>query len=1281
MERIYVTVRPRPLSTEDAKSSPWRISGNSISISNQSTKFDFDRIFEEDCKTEEVYEARTKDIVSAAVRGFNGTVFAYGQTNSGKTHTMRGSAVEPGVIRLAIRDLFDIIQEDLDREFLLRMSYMEIYNEEINDLLAPEHRKLQIHENLERGIFVAGLKEEIVATPEQVLDLMEFGESHRHIGETNMNVYSSRSHTIFRMIIESRVKTEDDNVGASCDAVRVSVVNLVDLAGSERAAKTGAEGVRLKEGSHINKSLMTLGTVIKKLSEGVESQGGHVPYRDSKLTRILQPSLGGNANTAIICNITLAQIHADETKSSLQFASRALRVTNCARVNEILTDAALLKRQKKEIEELRARLQGSHAEHFGEEILNLRNTLLQSELERERIALELQEEKKAQALRERRLQEQAKKIENLSSMVLNSSVDENRFTHKKGKRRETWCPNVMSHDTRGKVLATTQLKSSAGEHIRPKRDMGLPLPFKDLVNEIESVKSENPQSNCTPGKYASNDLLEVCLLPDACSLLNVTNRRKPHTRKKNSLENGSEGLQTDYEELLVEFETQGITKDIEIECLTKRLAAAECHADMRSSSFSVCQLDGSTSHVDRIITSRESEAIVIIKQLQEQVKMLEIEKSSIQQNLDDVIELATKQNISAGEMYKEATLIVYSQHYNEYFFVLAAISAIYSNSSHVSIVIVVLKCCLVLYGGVCWLRNPILLVSAIDCVILDRVCVICEELLNARKDASMAQEELLFQASLQKIEENDAESDVELLMEVQEIVFEVEKSKNAIESISSVVDELFKSFAAVSDILLELKSFPCQCSGNLKTIMCSHEKICNFMERKISELETNESTMHRQSVDLSKQIQELQHNLNESERILMERCQQHDLEKVDLHLLIENLEKETMCLSSTSLTREKETLRKELEKAKIKLKETEFKLKNAIQDKTKLEGEKAQAEREMKKLHGQKTLLERDISKRDSLVGKRRESKAFDSNKARVNSFQCEQALQGEYKKLEVVAFEMETTIASLEEQLAASNGEKEEAFFRNDILVSELEETLNKLSTTSYELKMLQEEFSSIQLTDALLELEEEKAIWLTKEKASIESIAEKAKLSNAELAVLSKELQEVRVELESCNEESKLLREKLVLSVENAEYERKCRCDLKIEVLIMERDKLLAQNEEQQRHMVEVEIHTKHSEDLYLKAKAHIEELTARISSVEAKKMHSDTVHTTNERAKLRMRLRGTQAKLDAFRGRHKEAIDEIGYMNKKYKEASTKLKEQLASCGIEILQLKKDLVSRDR
>ncbi|CAB4286432.1 unnamed protein product [Prunus armeniaca] len=615
MERIHVTVRARPLSAEDAKTSPWRISGNSIFIPNHSSKFEFDRIFGEDCKNLEVYQSQTKDIVAAAVRGFNGTVFAYGQTNSGKTHTIRGSATEPGVIPLAVREMFNIIQEDVDREFLLRMSYMEIYNEDINDLLAPEHRKLQIHESLERGIYVAGLREEIVASPEQVLDLMEFGESHRHIGETNMNLYSSRSHTIFRMIIESRDRNEDEDIGSSCDAVRVSVLNLVDLAGSERAAKTGAEGVRLKEGSHINKSLMTLGTVIKKLSEGAESQGGHVPYRDSKLTRILQPALGGNANTAIICNITLAQIHADETKSSLQFASRALRVTNCARVNEILTDAALLKRQKKEIEVLRAKLQIVYVKCKLFIILCFRNL-----------------------------------IQNIGQRK--SSICEIHYCRRRGVILGV--PGNLTRETQGEVVSTIQSKASVAKTVRPMRDVGPLLPFQELVHETEVAENES----CKEDEECKNITLDDSALPDPCALLHVTNRRKVPPRKKSlPLDNDLVDLQAEYEDLLIKFETQRTLSEIQIECLTRKLAEADMFSGAMYNDYFTSYLDKGTINGDNNISLRESEAILVIKRLQEQIKMLEMEKSSSQQNLDSVVDLATEQNICArekfGELYEE----------------------------------------------------------------------------------------------------------------------------------------------------------------------------------------------------------------------------------------------------------------------------------------------------------------------------------------------------------------------------------------------------------------------------------------------------------------------------------------------------------------------------------------------------------------------------------------------------------------------------------------------------
>ncbi|CAL1395742.1 unnamed protein product [Linum trigynum] len=434
MEKICVAVRVRPpvaSSTPDTTSAGnyWRAEDNRIALHKNGgtpisgVSYAFDHVFDEACSNSRVYELLTKDIINAAVEGFNGTAFAYGQTSSGKTFTMNGSENDPGIIHRAVRDIFDKIQDVSDREFLIRVSYMEIYNEEINDLFAVENQKLPIHESLERGIFVAGLKEEIVSNAEQVLKLMESGEVNRHFGETNMNARSSRSHTIFRMVIESRGKEQNpsgDN--SSCDAVRVSVLNLVDLAGSERIAKTGAGGVRLKEGKYINKSLMVLGNVINKLSDGGK-QRAHIPYRDSKLTRILQPALGGNAKTSIICTVAPEEIHVEETKGTLLFASRAKRITNCAQVNEILTDATLLKRQKLEIEELRKKLQGSHAEVLEQEILKLRNDMLKYELEREKLATQLDEERKSQKEREQCIREQQMKIDDLSSIATSSDCD------------------------------------------------------------------------------------------------------------------------------------------------------------------------------------------------------------------------------------------------------------------------------------------------------------------------------------------------------------------------------------------------------------------------------------------------------------------------------------------------------------------------------------------------------------------------------------------------------------------------------------------------------------------------------------------------------------------------------------------------------------------------------------------------------------------------------------------------------------------------------------------
>ncbi|XP_027069713.2 kinesin-like protein KIN-7O isoform X2 [Coffea arabica] len=1225
MERIHVSVRARPLSPEDAKNSPWRISGNSIFLPNQtSCKFEFDRVFEEKCKTAEVYLARTKDLVAAAVRGFNGTVFAYGQTSSGKTHTMRGSASEPGVIPLAVYDLFKTIHEEVDREFLLRMSYMEIYNEEINDLLAPEHRKLQIHESIERGIFVAGLREEIVASTEQVLGLMEFGESHRHIGETNMNVYSSRSHTIFRMIIESREKNEDADSDNTCDAVRVSVLNLVDLAGSERAAKTGAEGVRLKEGSHINKSLMTLGTVIKKLSEGVESQGGHVPYRDSKLTRILQPALGGNANTAIICNITLAQI---------------------------LTDAALLKRQKKEIEELRAKLLDSHSEHLEEEILSLRNALLKAELERERMALELEEEKKAQAERERRLQEQAKKIENLSSMVLCSNKNENHDIYKKEKRRETWCPGKLSRETTYELNSKDEEKSL----VKPGRVecfSGPLLPFEEL-DEVGAVES------CKEEEHNKNDLQEDFIFPNPLALLHVTSRRKLPTRKKSlPIENSElEEIQAEYEDLLIKFETERIMSEIQQDYLRRRLVEADLSQEEKfKESFAenkTCKAHGCAS--DKL---SESEAILVIKQLQEKITMLEMEKSSSQQNLDCVIELATEQTISAKEKYDE------------------------------------------LYA----------------------------KLLDAQKEVKLANEQLNLMPSTRV---DSFDSFTKPLIDIQELVLEIENSRDNVQFVSSDFDAAFKYLSAVTDLLADLRTLALQTSLDMKTIFRDYKKLKSYLEIKVDRLEIEKITLSNQSLDLQNQIAELNSNAQNSAIALLEISKQNEAEKSELLSQIQVLQKEISCLSSSSLTREKESIRKDLVKTNAKLRDTESKLKNAIQEKTKLEGEKACAERENKLLRGQKAILERDISKHDSVVGKKRDSiidrssNLFDPKRGRGLAIAVEQE---EYKRLEVLAFEMETTIASLEEELQVTRGEKEEAILKAESLASELHALSEELNMTNVELAALKEEVTclessleeyksqnqnlkvsvdmmiqekeelTMQLTDALLLTEEGKAIWSAKEKASIVAIEEKSRLYNAEIALLLNEMSAVKKELDFSSKQCKFIEDRLMLSEKDLELEKKYSAEksleidklredlltsddqskrtqetlsLQLEKLQMELVKLRKQKEDPLAQLGEFDARSLPSKEL------QVEELSGRLSSLEAK-INKDEVINKKEKAKLRMRLRYTQLKLDVCRTRHKEALDELDLMNKKYEAASTKLKNQLASYGIEVLNLKKQLAA---
>ncbi|XP_010279346.1 PREDICTED: kinesin-like protein NACK1 [Nelumbo nucifera] len=353
-EKIVVTVRLRPLSKREQSLKDqvaWECIDDHTIVykppsqerSITSASYTFDKVFGPVSLTEAVYEG-VKNVALSALMGINATIFAYGQTSSGKTYTMRG------ITEKAVKDIYNHIMNTPERDFTIKISGLEIYNENVRDLLNVDSgRNLKLLDDPEKGVVVEKLVEETVSNDQHLRHLISICEAQRQVGETALNDTSSRSHQIIRLTIESTLR---ENSG--CVKSFVASLNFVDLAGSERASQTNADGARLREGCHINLSLMTLTTVIRKLSVGKRS--GHIPYRDSKLTRILQHSLGGNARTAIICTLSPALSHVEQSRNTLSFATRAKEVTNTAQVNMVISDKQLVKHLQKEVARLEAEL-------------------------------------------------------------------------------------------------------------------------------------------------------------------------------------------------------------------------------------------------------------------------------------------------------------------------------------------------------------------------------------------------------------------------------------------------------------------------------------------------------------------------------------------------------------------------------------------------------------------------------------------------------------------------------------------------------------------------------------------------------------------------------------------------------------------------------------------------------------------------------------------------------------------------------------------------------------
>ncbi|KZT11970.1 kinesin-domain-containing protein [Laetiporus sulphureus 93-53] len=438
-DKVLVSIRIRPTD----ETCVWQIqdaSQKGIKLDLQYAKSDtappqdfrFDEILT-GSENASVYNAVARSHVYAAMDGYNAVIFAYGQTASGKTFTLTGDETQPGIIPRAMKEVFAYIRRTPTREYLLRCSYLEIYNETIHDLLAPPTSSVSQPVQIQgagASIVLTPLREEVVTSLKGVQEVLERGEGNRRTASTDWNERSSRSHSVFRLVIESRERGGEEGGapngrttpgtrpttpgtrpstpgGPKLQAkggkiVQMSVLSLIDLAGSEKAT---SDKERTREGKYINTSLLTLGTVIATLAENSsKNKNDHVPFRNSKLTRMLQPSLLGDARISVICTINPSVSAIAESTSTLLFAQRVKKVQLHAQKREVLDTDALLERYKKEIDELKKKLADRES----------------TSLRRRRSVREQMDESKAMSDLNNRIQQ-------LTKLILTSqTMDENR---------------------------------------------------------------------------------------------------------------------------------------------------------------------------------------------------------------------------------------------------------------------------------------------------------------------------------------------------------------------------------------------------------------------------------------------------------------------------------------------------------------------------------------------------------------------------------------------------------------------------------------------------------------------------------------------------------------------------------------------------------------------------------------------------------------------------------------------------------------------------------------
>ncbi|XP_075693841.1 kinesin-like protein KIF18A isoform X2 [Rhinoderma darwinii] len=330
-------------------------------------KFVFDGIFDENSTQQEVFEQTTKVVLDGVLNGYNSTVLAYGATGAGKTHTMLGSPGHPGVMYLTMMDLYNRIESMKEEKVCnVAVSYLEVYNEQIRDLFANSG-PLAVREDAQKGVVVQGLTLHQPSSAENILQLLDCGNKNRTQHPTDMNATSSRSHAVFQIYLRQQDKSVSINQN-----IRIAKMSLIDLAGSERASATNSKGDRLREGTNINRSLLALGNVINALADP-KTKKQHIPYRNSKLTRLLKDSLGGNCHTIMIAAVSPSSVSYDDTYNTLKYANRAKDIKSAVKSNVVSLDshisqyAKICEQQKKEIAMLKEKLKNYEEQRIPEQ--------------------------------------------------------------------------------------------------------------------------------------------------------------------------------------------------------------------------------------------------------------------------------------------------------------------------------------------------------------------------------------------------------------------------------------------------------------------------------------------------------------------------------------------------------------------------------------------------------------------------------------------------------------------------------------------------------------------------------------------------------------------------------------------------------------------------------------------------------------------------------------------------------------------------------------------------